>query len=247
MKNETTKEFGELKKEQWDAIDYGSWFLSKRGRVVDVFEKNSLLQAIQGKHYDTMLDVGIANGRQAETYYPFINKLVGIDISPKQLEYAKETTDKLKINAEFFVCSDASKLDFPDNSFDAIICTRVLQHVYDWKAALRDFHRVLKPGGDLYLLTYNRFSIYGIGKWLQHVFVNDKKGRFVNPINITRELKKSNFKIEYYAGALISQISAFPMFTIPMTKGLHSGLEKLCRTAPFKYLGERQTIRSKKI
>jgi ubiquinone/menaquinone biosynthesis C-methylase UbiE len=247
MSKEQTKEFGDLKREQWDAIDYGSWFLSKRGRVVDVFEKNSLLQAIQGNHYDTMLDVGIANGRQAETYYPFINKLVGIDISPKQLEYAKATADRLKINAEFLVCKDASKLDFPDNSFDAIICTRVLQHVYDWKGALKDFHRVLKPGGDLYLLTYNRFSIYGIGKWFQHVFSDNKKGRFVNPINITSELKKSNFRIEYYSGALISQISAFPMFSIPWTKALHTSVEKLSRTFPFKYFGERQTIRAKKI
>lgn len=242
-----TSEFSEIKREQWDAIDYGKWFQTKRGVLVDEMEKQALLKALQGRKYNTMLDIGIANGRQAETYHTFINKLVGIDISPKQLEYAKATTDKLKLNAEFRVCNDASKLDFPDESFDAIICTRVLQHLYDWKGAITDFRRVLKPGGDLILITYNRFSIYGIGKWFQKVFQDPLKGNFRNPIDIRRELKKNNFKIEYYAGAMVAQPSAFPSFTIGAVKPILRGMEGLGKVFPFKFFGERQIIIAKKV
>lgn len=246
MKETTTKDHSEIKREQWDAIDYGSWFKSTRGILVDELEKKALMKAIEGKKYGLMLDVGIANGRQAETYHTFIDKLIGIDISPKQLEYAKQTTDKLKLNAEFRVCGDASKLDFPDESFDAIICTRVLQHVYDWKAAIKDFERVLKPGGDLYLITYNRFSIYGIAKWFQHIFSDPLKGVFRNPIDITRELKKNNFTIEYYANAMVAQPSAIPSFLINLLKPLIRLFESLGQVFPFKYIGERQIIRVKK-
>lgn len=237
------KEHSEIKREQWDAIDYGSWFRTRKGKLVDELEKAALLKAMQGKKYNAMLDVGIANGRQAETYHSFVDRLVGIDISSKQLEYARKTADKLNLKAEFFVCNDASSLDFPDQCFDAIICTRVLQHLYDWKAALRDFKRVLKPGGDLYLITYNRFSIYGTGKWFQNK-INPLKGNFRNPIDITRELKKNGFVIEYYAGAMIAQPSAFPGFTIRLVRPLLKIVESLDKIFPFKYLGERQIIRA---
>ena len=38
-------------------------------------------------------------------------------------------------------------MDLPDNSYDIIICNHVLEHVDDYKAALKDVYRVLRPGG----------------------------------------------------------------------------------------------------
>ena len=46
---------------------------------------------------------------------------------------------------------DATALDFADASMDAILCLDVLEHVPDFRAALREFARVLKPGGALLL------------------------------------------------------------------------------------------------
>lgn len=48
----------------------------------------------------------------------------------------------------------------PDNSFDCIIFTQALQMIYDMKAALRELHRILKPGGVL-LLTSHGISKIG--------------------------------------------------------------------------------------
>ena len=42
---------------------------------------------------------------------------------------------------------DIQKMDLPDNSYDIIICNHVLEHVDDYKAALKDVYRVLRPGG----------------------------------------------------------------------------------------------------
>ncbi|MDX1995156.1 MAG: methyltransferase domain-containing protein [bacterium] len=42
---------------------------------------------------------------------------------------------------------DVTCLGFSENTFDALICNHVLEHVEDDLAALREFHRILKPGG----------------------------------------------------------------------------------------------------
>jgi SAM-dependent methyltransferase len=45
------------------------------------------------------------------------------------------------------VNTDITQLDFPDESFDVILCSHVLEHVPDDARAMRELHRVLKRGG----------------------------------------------------------------------------------------------------
>ncbi len=48
---------------------------------------------------------------------------------------------------------DVAALPFPDDDFDLVICSHVLEHVQDDRRAMRELHRVLRPGGLAILLV----------------------------------------------------------------------------------------------
>ncbi len=53
----------------------------------------------------------------------------------------------------------ATSLDFPDDTFDAVYSFGVLQHIPEVRKAVAEIQRVLKPGGELLVMVYNRSSI----------------------------------------------------------------------------------------
>jgi ubiquinone/menaquinone biosynthesis C-methylase UbiE len=239
-------EFARFKRDTWNATDYDSWFKPARGQVIDNLEKAALEKALVGKKYDRCLDVGIGNGRLLRIYAPHVNHVTGMDISSEQLELASQAATKLGIPFDTRLCQEASQIELPDESFDLIICSRVLQHVFDWRESVAEFARILKPGGDLVLLTYNRLSIYGLKKYYQHKFVNPTKGRFQNPAGLAKELKKNGLVTDYFAGALMGQPDLFSKDLSNSSRNFINKVEKLSAVSPIKYLGSRLVIRARK-
>jgi SAM-dependent methyltransferase len=56
--------------------------------------------------------------------------------------------------------ADATRIPFPDSSFDLVICSEVLEHVYRSDLAIAELKRVTRPGGWLYLSTPFLFPIH---------------------------------------------------------------------------------------
>jgi ubiquinone/menaquinone biosynthesis C-methylase UbiE len=56
--------------------------------------------------------------------------------------------------------ADAEQLPFDDSSFDLVFSWGVIHHTTDMDAALRELVRVLRPGGELVLMLYNRQSLF---------------------------------------------------------------------------------------
>jgi ubiquinone/menaquinone biosynthesis C-methylase UbiE len=68
----------------------------------------------------------------------------GIDINPRNVELVQKRLPNQRI-----VQGDIEAMPFEANSFGTVLCTEVIEHIPDPSAALREFRRVLKPGGVL--------------------------------------------------------------------------------------------------
>jgi len=76
---------------------------------------------------------------------------VGVDINAHGIEAATATAHEqgLSSRVTFQVVDAARPLPFPEGSFDAVFCNDAINHLPDRSAVLRDWHRVLRPGGRL--------------------------------------------------------------------------------------------------
>src|SRR5512143_3349688 len=100
-----------------------------------------------------VLEVGVGTGISLPLYAPHV-RIFGTDISEAMLKKAKQRVSELRLkNVEGLAVMDAEKLEFPDNSFDVVMAQYVVTAVPNPEAALDEFARVLRPGGELIILT----------------------------------------------------------------------------------------------
>lgn len=100
-----------------------------------------------------ILEAGVGTGLSLP-YYAGTSRLVGIDLSEPMLRRARARVSELRLrNVEGLVVMDAQRMAFPDNSFEVIVAQLVVTTVPDPEAALDEFMRVLKPGGEIVLIS----------------------------------------------------------------------------------------------
>jgi phosphatidylethanolamine/phosphatidyl-N-methylethanolamine N-methyltransferase len=100
-----------------------------------------------------ILEVGVGTGISLPDYSPR-NRICGVDISEPMLLKAKERVTELGLaNVEGLSVMDAEHLHFPDASFDVVVAQYVITTVPNPEAALDEFARVLKPGGEIVLVS----------------------------------------------------------------------------------------------
>ncbi|SDS89591.1 class I SAM-dependent methyltransferase [Bradyrhizobium canariense] len=116
-----------------------------KGRKAAILATNS----IGGR----VLEVGVGTGISLPQYAPNL-RIFGTDISEAMLRKAKQRVDELHLkNVEGLAVMDAEKLEFPDNSFDVVMAQYVVTAVPNPEVALDEFARVLRPGGEMILLS----------------------------------------------------------------------------------------------
>jgi phosphatidylethanolamine/phosphatidyl-N-methylethanolamine N-methyltransferase len=100
-----------------------------------------------------VLEVGVGTGISLPLYAPNV-RIFGTDISEAMLAKARQRVGERKLkNVEGLAVMDAENLEFADNSFDVVMAQYVVTAVPNPEKAMDEFARVLKPGGELIILT----------------------------------------------------------------------------------------------
>jgi arsenite methyltransferase len=118
-------------------------------RSRDVVRRRRLVyQALAAEPGERILDVGCGPGFYVSELLDQVGpdgSVVGVDASPQMLAVAAHRSEG-RPNVSFHQ-SDATSLPVEDAGFDRVVCVQVLEYVSEVEAALRDIHRVLRPGG----------------------------------------------------------------------------------------------------
>jgi len=104
----------------------------------------------------TIVDIGCGTGR----HWPALfnqspARLVGYDVSTGMLNRLRNKYP----HSEIHLLSDATLTGLADSSCDLVLSTLTLAHIPDLAAALTEWNRVLKPGGDLLITDYHPIAL----------------------------------------------------------------------------------------
>lgn len=101
-----------------------------------------------------VLEIAAGTGRNLAFYPPEVH-LTMTEFTPAMLEIARQRQAELGREADLQI-GDAQSLDFPDESFDTVVCTLGLCTIPDDRAAVGEVRRVLRPEGQFLLLEHVR-------------------------------------------------------------------------------------------
>ncbi|MCO5142889.1 MAG: methyltransferase domain-containing protein [Oligoflexia bacterium] len=124
---------------------YGK-LLFNEGREVSI-------ELLDLKSGDRILEVGVGTGLTLPLY-PLNCKVVGVDLSENMLKEAEKLIKKKKLRNFEVKKMDATKLEFKDSSFDAVLGNLFISATTYPENALREMIRVCKPKGMIVLMNH---------------------------------------------------------------------------------------------
>ncbi|WP_299657894.1 bifunctional 2-polyprenyl-6-hydroxyphenol methylase/3-demethylubiquinol 3-O-methyltransferase UbiG [uncultured Tateyamaria sp.] len=148
-----------------------------------------------------VLDLGCAGGFMAEALADRGAKVIGIDPAAQAIEAARSHAAKAGKDIRYDV-GVGEDLTYPSDSFDAVVCVDVLEHVTDLDQVLAEVARVLRPGGTFLFDTINRNPV---ARFAAITIAEDIVGllpkgthdpdMFITPAELTAALSHAGFDI----------------------------------------------------
>lgn len=132
----------------------------KRGKYADVLRRHEyileMIDGLQGK----ALEVGCGTGEMLCALLGRKFEVVGVDMAPGMIESSRRRmNERFAGNVTKLVIGDVENLGFRNNEFDLVIAAGVIEYLDSEEKALRDFERILKPGGMVIVSVRNKVNL----------------------------------------------------------------------------------------
>ncbi|MCZ6771992.1 MAG: methyltransferase domain-containing protein [Proteobacteria bacterium] len=196
---------------------------------------------------DTTLEVGPGYGIYLPVLAQLSANVMATDIEDAYLNYAaglRSVHPNISLQID-----DITDSNLRDGSFDVILCTEVIEHIQESAAALREMHRLLKPGGVVVLSTPQRYSPLELAAKIAFVpgIINIVRLVYREPIlesghinlmterQITAQLEAAGFRIRerFKSGVYLPVVAEF---TGTLGLRLAQALESKLRDGPLSGL-----------
>lgn len=168
-------EFHDQLASSWEA-KYGKRSFRNRLRAFE-----ALAQQIEFDPPGRWLDAGCGSGLFSRWLAGKDCQVTGVDASREMIHCAQGLAERDIQGGSlirFEVVEDIVKLEYPDKSFQGIVCLSVLEYLERPAEALREFQRLLKPEGHLIVSVPNRRAVFRmLERWLASGFKSGKTAR----------------------------------------------------------------------
>jgi ubiquinone/menaquinone biosynthesis C-methylase UbiE len=135
----------------------------------------------EGRDRD-VLEIGVGMGADhLEWAKSRPRSLSGIDLTDRAVEFTRSRLAFRGFDSNVQV-GDAEALPFADNSFDLVFSYGVLHHTPDTAQAIREVHRVLRPGGTCRVMIYHKHCMVGYMLWARYGLLALRPFRSLNEI-----------------------------------------------------------------
>ena len=166
-----------------------------RAYVQEKYELPILMSMVGSKTFDSVLEIGCGNGNGTKLIRKYFNPrhITAIDLDEKMIQIAQETVVD---ESTVFQVMDASKLDFPNESFDAIFDFSSIHHIPNWKNCIEELKRVLKIGGNLILEEFSIDTFSGFPGRLYRSLLTHPYEQMFSTDEIVQHIENIGFKID---------------------------------------------------
>lgn len=155
---------------------------------------NQLLESLNS--VNCLLDLGTGPGYFTRSLTEKCKQLVGVDIAPNMLHFAKSRNNNLEqSNAIMWLAGDAEQLPLIDNSINSIFSSLMLQWVHQLPKALSEAHRVLNAGGEFVFSTLIDGTLLELTQAWAHVDDLQHVNTFLSYDVLAQIIKESEFEL----------------------------------------------------
>ncbi len=141
---------------------------------IDTLWRKKVVKLLKKHQPKKILDMATGTGDLAiELLKLHPEKIIGIDLSANMLARGKAKIEKLKVGDQIeLIQGDAEKIDFKDNTFDAITVAFGVRNYENLEKGLQEMQRVLKPGGKLMILEFSKPKKFPMKQLFNFYFKN---------------------------------------------------------------------------
>jgi ubiquinone/menaquinone biosynthesis C-methylase UbiE len=141
---------------------------------------------------DTILEIGCGVGRVGQALAPMCRQWIGCDVSGNMLEHTRRRLRSFP-NVKLVEISGFDLKPIPDASVDLVYCTIVFMHLDEWDRYnyVLEAHRVLRPGGRIFIDNFSLCSDEGWGVFETHrtVFAPNQRPSHISKSSTPQELE----------------------------------------------------------